>query len=247
MKRTFLFCSLVVFAFIYSCGPDNDFNPCPKGELPLADTVFSYEASFYEEPKNFQIRPNARITLSQTPDARFEITGQANLLSRFSTYQDVDTFVFDFNSCVFQYRILDMNIVASKIESITTKDSCVITTAPDFSSNNFTLRAGDQTRGTLAGDIKKLNVRSESSDTLLVSGTHDEWNAWQYGEGILDARGASLQTAIVSNHGVGHIYLPECDSIQIIIEGEGNVYYKGEPNYLGTTITGTGSVIKLDE
>lgn len=246
IQRTLLSCLLVAFAFIYSCGPENNFNPCPKGKLPLADTVFNYESAFYEEPKNFRIFPNSRINITQEPGARFEINGQANLLSRFRSFQDIDTLVFDFNSCVFQYRVLDMNLVATEIESVTTFDSCIIEMDPAYTANNFQLNAGKRTKGTVQGAIKRLNVRNESSDTLYVSGTHNDFNAWQYGEGILDARAASMNNVIVSNHGLGHIYLPECDSVQIIIESEGNVYYKGNPRYLGTTITGTGAAIKVE-
>lgn len=246
IERTLLAVCLTAFTFIYSCGPDNGFTPCPKGKSPFADTVFKYEAAFYEEPKNFTVYPNSVITLSNTDQARFEINAQANLLYRFQSFQQEDTFNLDFKSCVFKYRALDMDLKATQIQSLTTFDSCSVEMDAGYTGNSFMLRAGTRTKGTVQGSIKQLDVRSKSSDTIIVKGTHPDFASIQRGSGTIDATQATISTAIVTNLGTGHIYLPSCDSVNITITNEGNVYYKGEPRYLSTTVTGKGAAIKVE-
>ena len=246
IQRALLAVCLTTFVLVYSCGPDNGFTPCPKGKSPLADTVFKYESAFYEEPKNFTVYPNSVINLSHTDQARFEVNAQANLLYRFQSFQQEDTFNLDFKSCIFKYRALQMNLKASKIESLTTFDSCAVYMDAGYTANSFMLRAGTRTKATIQGNIKKLDVRSKSSDTLLVTGIHPDFASIQRGSGSIDASTATISTAIVTNLGTGHIYLPTCDSVNITITNEGNVYYQGEPRYLSTTITGKGQAIKVE-
>lgn len=74
-------------------------------------------------------------------------------------------------------------------------------------------------------------------------GHSDFLYAYNSSQGILKLDGVQAQNAFVWNTGTGDIYVNASDSLEILIENVGDVYYTGQPGYVSSTINHDGEAI----
>lgn len=59
-----------------------------------------------------------------------------------------------------------------------------------------------------------------------------------------DFKNLNCRKAQIINHGATHIYIGQVDTLDVIINHVGNVYYKGNPVILQNQTNSTGKLIK---
>lgn len=65
------------------------------------------------------------------------------------------------------------------------------------------------------------------------------------GYGIMDFRNIESEIIFMNNRGTNDTYVNVSELLDAKLEGSGNIYYKGNPPIVQTTITGTGVILPL--
>jgi hypothetical protein len=227
-----------------SCDGKPD-NPCPMGKLPVGDTLFAYNDAYYDKPSRFILFPKTALKLLSGDGAAFVVKGPSNLLSRIGTYQSMDSISLDFEHCIFKYDIFDITIRAENIEYVSVTDSSILDISDTYTSGHLQIRTEGHTTGHVRGQFGALDMTNHSTMGLQVEASMDKFILRHGGQGDVDARAATPAHAWIWLNGPGNVYLPEMDTIHATVNGEGTVFYLGDP-YLDTLINGKGSVKKLE-
>lgn len=96
-------------------------------------------------------------------------------------------------------------------------------------------------------DIQKINTKIEGSGLIEFKGKAKECSAVVEGSGNITLSGLQTTESYAKIKGSGNIRIAATESLEAIIEGSGNIYYRGEPKNKKTKIEGSGKVIKLDK
>jgi hypothetical protein len=88
-------------------------------------------------------------------------------------------------------------------------------------------------------------VESGSPGSADLSQGRYELAAELEGVGGIDAEDLTTPLATVDISGVGDCYVTATDELNVIISGEGDVYYAGNPPVINSNITGNGNLIAL--
>lgn len=236
-----LICTSVL---LYSCDKGGGFNPCIIGELPLSDTSFRYDTSYYDAPKHFSIFPKAKVNLVSSDWHGFKVEAQGNVNSRIRSVQKDDTIYLDFKNCVFRYDQIDAAINGTDVEGLTVRDSSSIAFDESYSSPKLTLKLLGNVDGTVSGKITELILRSRSGSLISHNGSNNRLELTQNGNGDFNAEKAEINNAVIVHDGTGDIFLPEIQNKLIVeILDSGSVYYSGTPE-ISSNIVGAGRLIK---
>lgn len=101
----------------------------------------------------------------------------------------------------------------------------------------------------VGGNFTNINsidlLISGSGNIDFEQGTAPKATLIVIGSGNVNALGLSVKEATATINGSGNTRVTATERLDATITGSGNVYYKGSPATVNTTIAGSGKVIKL--
>jgi len=102
-----------------------------------------------------------------------------------------------------------------------------------------------------SGDVK-LNINANSMKVTIdgsgdvdLSGEAKSYNIEVKGSGNIESRNFKVESCGVEIKGSGDCWVYVTDSLNITIDGSGNVYYRGDPETVVTDISGSGKIIPI--
>ena len=215
-----------------------------KGEGPVIS-----ETRTVNQFSGIELNIHATINFTQGPNQMLELKGQSNMLNILETYVAGSNLVIKFRNDIKigKHEPITINISAPDLNNIVINGSGKIITTGNLANNESKL----QVNGSGNIEIKQLNVLkldaviAGSGDIKIVQGTANEERLKIIGSGnfyLGDILAKDVHTHI---SGSGNTEVNVTDNLNVVIEGSGNVYYKGQPQQVNTTITGSGKVLRL--
>ena len=165
-----------------------------------------------------------RITNSSTQEVTVE--GYNNLLPLLETRVEGETLVISYK----------------KGTNVTNDNSVVYLKIPSVKKISVSGSGNLEMAG--AFNEAKLEIAiSGSSNILLEDGTANNFNVQISGSGNVNAYTFKTQKAKVNIFGSGNVKVSATQSLDAAISGSGNVYYKGAPPAVKSSLAGSGRVI----
>ncbi len=196
-----------------------------------------------------EVEDNVNVYIRFGSPERVEIEAGKNLLELIETEVEGNTlFIRNNNKCnwVRSYEkpinvtlyCQELNeMIAHGYGTIETLDTIV---QPTFIAEQWL--ASGMIRLLLDTDEVYLKSHTGPAD-FECRGFSDFLYAYNSSQGILRLEGVQAQNAFVWNTGTGDIFVNAEDSVQILIENVGDVYYTGQPDFVSTTLEHEGQAI----
>lgn len=199
--------------------------------------------------KYLEVEDNVNVQILFGDDFQAEIEAGKNLLSLIETeVRDETLFIRNNNKCnwVRSYKVpVKVTLYCGQLESIIARGYGEIETLDTVRTDEFLVEQW------LASGIVKLRLNTPSvflkSNTgpadFECSGTVDYLYAYNSSQGIFKLAEIQARKALIWNTGVGDIHVNVSDSLEMLIDRIGDIYFTGNPDYVEATITGSGEAI----
>jgi len=186
------------------------------------------ETRFVGEFSKIEANGSARVVVVEDDDYSVIVTGYGNLIPMYETKVNGDRLVLQYKDRFWNVR--NDNITVEVHTPFVDKVSL-------NGSGNISIGSGfDQTR--LMTDIN-------GSGNIYVSGSkYNSVSADINGSGTFDSENSDVNNVYISISGSGDAYVSVNEYLKVNINGSGDVYYRGDPGRVETSISGSGKVHK---
>lgn len=212
----------VIAVFLLSaaaCSLDNDREiECLNGEGPLVSEIRTISGNF--DAVVHQFPGNLNITQGSAPAV--EVEGQQNLLEFLEVEVINEVLVIDFSECLETGMFFDVSVTLTDLVAISLEGFGNITFENDIVSDELDLFLTGFGDYELRGSADTLNINIAGEGNV---------RAFDYTADLCDI-------LIVGN---GDVEVTANTSLFVTINGQGNVFYKGNPIVI-SDINGLGSV-----
>lgn len=113
----------------------------------------------------------------------------------------------------------------------------------DVKCNLIDLLAEGSTLISLDGDFRKLSLKQKGSGEVKLSGTGRSCELTLEGSGKVDATAFTVPFSTVRLFGSGLVFSYASEVLNVFINGNGRVYYYGEPLTINSDVKGDGLVL----
>ena len=241
--------NILFFIFIatlcFSCQKDN-VNQCFKkrGDIIVEERSIT---SFH----TIDIKDNINLIIQQDSSYSIKVEAGENLLPFITTTVRQDTlFIYDNNQCnwlrnykekiTIHLSIVDLKkIICRGSGNIQSKDTLRLKELKVLEIEN----SSDITL-TLDARVSYFYSYSSTGD-FLIFGTSKYNYLYSAGYGKFDFRYFSTISTTAINKRTNDFYVNVSNTLDVTIEGIGNIYYKGDSLILNSNITGEGKLIKF--
>lgn len=235
MRYALLFLPLGIISLYSSCVTDPI--PCIR--------VSSSEVTETRDLKGFGgivMYEYADLVITQGPDYSVKLTGPENVVELTNTSLVDDYLTISSEDCFNGSYSLKIEVTAPEFELIYVSALSSVETANTINGKRLEIE--------LVGDITgnfDLNVDSVYSSIHGIgitdySGTAVYHKIESSGEYTLKGFPLITDHSDISLFGLGECEVTANDKLNVVIEGSGNIYYKGSPA-ITSDITGTGQII----
>lgn len=199
--------------------------------------------------KHLEVEDNVNVQIIFDNNTFAEVEAGKNLLSLIETeVRDETLFVRNNNKCnwVRSYKVpVNVTVHCPQLNSIISRGYGEVETLDTVRTDGFFAE-----QWLASGKLKlKLNTPSVylKSHTgpadYECSGVVDYLYAYNSSQGIFKLAEIEARKALIWNKGTGDIHVNVSDSLDMIIEHLGDVYYTGDPDFVEAEITGSGEAI----
>jgi hypothetical protein len=182
------------------------------------------------------------VLLIQAPEYRFKITGPDNVVELTTTTVENDLLVIGSNDCFNGSYDLSVEVTAPDFERINLSGVGDITSVGKISTDILTMEMFGVGKIIAQVEADTLITSIGGTGDVSLSGSVMKHRLICAGEFELNAYDLETDKTIIDVTGVGDSYVRANDILDVLIEGTGDVYYKGTPT-VKSQIIGSGSVI----
>ncbi len=237
---------LAIMAFI-CLGSCNSVDDCFRGtgEIISEDRI---TGNF----NRLNLSSNVDVIVHKDSTARITVTAGENLLKGIQTINENGALkITNTNTCNWVRKLnpqLTVDVYTPELLSIFCEDATGnITFADTMESNEFRLDSyasmGSYTLK-LKNNITTLALHNGPAD-LIASGTTQTLYQYNAGFGELNSEALKSVQCYATNKGTNNSYLYATDVLEVKIEYNGNIYYRGNPANIIQTVNGNGRLIKF--
>ncbi len=231
----------IVLAFTWSCR-----NICCDNDNVYGSGVVAEEIREVDSFHSVEILGSCDLYFVKSATQELRVITDDNILPLIHTWVRHDgTLIIEANSS-YTTRI-GVKVYVSMVEirgfSITGSGN-IYGESPFFPRELHLLIAGS---GSMRMDARAQKVWTSivGSGHIQLAGRAEYHNVTIAGSGNLEALDFLVSCYDIQIPGSGECHIHVEDVLNVIIAGSGNVYYKGSPSVINTTIIGSGDVIHL--
>ncbi len=140
---------------------------------------------------------------------------------------------------------LVVNVTAKKIEGLKVSGSGKLIVKNTISTEELYLAVSGSGRMELAAKAKETEVGISGSGKIYLKGSGETMSVKISGSGRIKAEDFSVKECKASISGSGSCEITVEDKIDARISGSGSIYYKGDPEHVNTSASGSGKVRKM--
>lgn len=205
------------------------------------------------EFKTIILHDNVNLIISNSESSFVDVEAGANIIDGIETDLNENSVltIRNNNSCnwIRSYdKPINVYLGSNSFDSIVYRSIGDISTIDTFNIDvlYFSIMEG-------AGSIK-MKIKTNSIYLSMFAGTADvelmgkSKMTYLYSNafGLIDASNLFSTLAYVNNSSTNNMYVRTSKDLGAIIGGIGDIYYYGDPEYVGLEKTGTGNLIKID-
>lgn len=232
--------------FMTSCGDEwdaiEDEFDCKKGKGARIERELSLA-----EFTGIELDVQANVFISLGTEQRVVVEGQSNVVNDIELDVQGKVWEIEFDRCYKNYDDLDIFITVTDLTKLELNSSGNIVSQTDFTANQVALRITGS-GNIIMNDLDASGVSSTitGSGSILLSGSATTHDVFVTGSGDVGSFGFVTTNSDISIVGSGDVEVNVSSDLDVGIAGSGSVYYKGDPNSVSSSISGSGNVIKVD-
>jgi hypothetical protein len=191
-----------------------------------------------------RIEVNSDIQVSQVPDQSILFSGEDNILALLHCEVKDNILVISSDEKYIATKPLRISIASPNIESLALNGTGVLKGQTPLHAPSFHAAiagAGSMEFNVTTDDLKTV---LEGTGDYVLHGKATTLMSSIMGSGSIHAYDLETTASNVTIHGSGDAEVQCKESLSAVINGSGNVFYKGEPDKVQTVKNGNGSVIK---
>lgn len=215
MKKLF-FISVALLTIIF-------FNSCSNDEEFYGSGVFVTETRDVSNFSKIYNEGIANVTIIQGETQSLEIVADDNIIHRVITTVNNNELLISLQDGNYN------NINIEAFLTVTSLDGLKNSGIGNISANEI-------------NNQNQLLIENSGTGDISISGIGNSMNIYNEGSGAVYGYDYTTSNSSIEIIGSGDCNVFVTDILDVIIEGSGNVYYKGTPS-INTTISGSGSVI----
>ncbi|HMQ00767.1 MAG TPA: head GIN domain-containing protein [Cyclobacteriaceae bacterium] len=196
------------------------------------------------------LRTSGNVYIKHGKESSVEIETSNELMEMLDVYVQKDVLMIEFkrNSRTWNWRNpdkLDVYITMPEITMLNISSSGNIRTENKFKSDELNLKISGSGTIEAAADANVINADISGSGNIRMKGSAKVLYPSISGSGKIDAEELITETVSIKISGSGNCTVNVKDDLNARVSGSGNIYYKGEPKHVNTSISGSGKVKKL--
>lgn len=198
-----------------------------------------------------EVEDNVNVFIRFDDEHKAEVTSGKNLLSMIETeVRDQTLFIRNNNKCNWVRSFkkpVNVTVYCEYLDELIARGFGTVETLDTIQQATFYSE-----QWLASGEVKLLlntnevYIKSHTGPADFdCRGTTDFLYSYNSSQGILDLRHLKANDAFVWNKGTGNIYVQVEDSLEVLIESVGDIYYSGNPGTIIHTGSGSGELLPL--
>ena len=186
---------------------------------------------------------SGNVVLTHGSDFSVMAEGQENIIDNIETDVSGGIWEVEFDKNVRNHKELTIYITMPKLTKAAIYGSGDIRTTNHFPRVSE-LNCGISGSGDLLLDVEagKLDAKISGSGDIKLEGKADNLGVRISGSGDLDAFELNSDHVSVGISGSGDVKVVANESLDVRVSGSGDVYYKGRPDKMKSSVSGSGDV-----
>jgi hypothetical protein len=186
------------------------------------------------------------VQLQEADSAQIEINAEDNLMQFIETYVKGSTLYVKLRDNVKLNYILNIRIYLknSVYHSVTYSGEGSVKNTDTLHTDHFSCTINGVNSAYFNVITPKLDIALNGNGYIELSGNAHTYNSEIKGNGKVGGLGLGCTDATINVEGSGGQTITVLNTLDVSIQGSGNVQYKGDPS-VNSDIQGSGAVIKL--
>ena len=188
------------------------------------------------------------VLLVNGKEGEITLKGEENILPLIETIIENNTLKIRFqkNTNVRTTKKVIITVPVTDIETITLAGSGNIESKNVLKGENIITKLSGSGSINLVTNTEEINAEITGSGNINLEGTAVHFNTKITGSGDVKAYELQAEEVQIKITGSGSVKANVSKRIAAKITGSGNVYYQGNPKYVNSKTTGSGSIIKRE-
>jgi hypothetical protein len=188
------------------------------------------------------------VLLVNGKEGEITLKGEENILPLIETIIENNTLKIRFqkNTNVRTTKKVIITVPVTDIETITLAGSGNIESKNVLKGENIITKLSGSGSINLVANTEEINAEITGSGNINLEGTAVLFNTKITGSGDVKAYELQAEEVQIKITGSGSVKANVSKRIAAKITGSGNVYYQGNPKYVNSKTTGSGSIIKRE-
>ena len=192
---------------------------------------------------HLQVAADLHLTINDSLDhTRVLITAQPKVIEELETSIDNQTLIFSFGNCVDQHNEITINVEMPSVRGLRVNGVGKIISDEIIRANQLNVHISGTGDADLLVDVNELNTLIEGSGVADLAGVCENHTGEIFGGGDIEAFQLASTNSHMTIHSSGRVNVFVTNLLTAILEGNGDLYYRGEPDII-STINGTGTII----
>lgn len=154
--------------------------------------------------------------------------------------------VIDTDNRCLKNTTIEITVTTPSLKFLRVAGSGNIVSMDDFTSDEWELRVDGSGSVTAKTNGNKLAANVSGSGMIQLQGSIDDFSPVISGSGDIKAYNLAAENVEARISGSGKIQTTVSQLLEVTISGSGDVFYKGNPAAVNTSISGSGRLVKAD-
>lgn len=186
------------------------------------------------------------VVLVNGKEGEITLNGEENILQHIEVFVEKNILKIKYknNISIKTSKRVTITVPISKIATISLGGSGNIVSNNVLEAENLTTKITGSGSIDLAVNTQQVNATIAGSGNINLEGNTTAFNTKLTGSGDVRAYELKSEEVLVKITGSGSVKTTVSKRIEAKITGSGNVYYQGNPKYVNSKTTGSGSIVK---
>jgi hypothetical protein len=203
------------------------------------------ESRITKEYDAIEISGNMDVTIRQGlpgDENKVIVTAQSNLIPLITTKVNGKKLIIETQECVSPTDDLSIQVFSNGVTRISSSGSGEVQSANTLVSDELSIEKSGSGDMMIRFEGERIDIEQSGSGDVKVLGTVNDVDIDGSGSGSVNALELQANNAEVNNSGSGSVSVVAAKSLKVDNSGSGDVEYKGNPQDINQSNSGSGEV-----
>jgi hypothetical protein len=188
------------------------------------------------------------VILVNGKEGEITLDGEENILPYVEVFVEKDVLKIKYknNTSIRTTKKITVTVPITEIEKISLGGSGKIVSENVLKGENISTKITGSGKIELIVNVENVSTAISGSGNISLKGNTTSLNSKITGSGDVKAYELQAEEVLVKITGSGNIKTKVSKRIEAKVTGSGNIYYMGNPKYVNSKTTGSGSIIKRE-